>query len=251
MITRELIEKIKKNEIDCNAQASFFGIVIRGLILALSEKIRLNGKPILHTIMHTGDDTVFVTDKGQDFSQEPYSVTNEDWPYAPVPCCYLTIGSIDTMPSQLTSPYSRGSFQIEADSQLFTLSAEFRRVPIQITIEAQYYVDSFNDALILLQAIIANLIYVHIFRVSYMGQIINCSYQTPESFSEEHLAELAGDTTENKKRTISFSLIINTNIPVFNNRTVAGGSMITTAGSSININSHEINKRYTTSGTSS
>ena len=53
-----------------------------------------------------------------------------------------------------------------------------------------------------------------------MGQNITCSYKIPESLQEEHNMELDGTTTDSKYKTITLSLEIETNFPIFEPRTI-------------------------------
>jgi hypothetical protein len=54
----------------------------------------------------------------------------------------------------------------------------------------------------------------------YMGQKIKCSYRIPESFEGEHVMELDGSLTDAREHSMSMSLEIETNMPVFSNKTM-------------------------------
>ena len=50
--------------------------------------------------------------------------------------------------------------------------------------------------------------------------MIQCSYKIPDSLQDEHLTELDGSTQEDKSHTLSISLEIETNLPVFSAPTI-------------------------------
>ena len=217
---REIIDKIRRGEIDVNNQSLFFPIVIKGLLVKLNEQLKLRDRKIPHFIIHTGDDTMYLSVKGQDASIEPLEISNEDYVYNSIPRCLVTVNGLNIEPDQLTCPYTRGIMQYESDNSVYTMSGEFRRVPIKLTVNCKYYVDSWGDLLELTQQIISKLAFVQTYRVSYLGQLITCSYTIPTSIDGEYTTELDGTTQDNKSRTTELSLEIETNFPVWENRTM-------------------------------
>ena len=217
---KELITKIRKGEIDINNQSLFFPIVIKGLILKLNEQLSIRGVKIPHYIIHTGDDTMYLSVKGQNASIEPLEISNENYVYSSVPRCLVTISGLNLETDQLTSPYSQGHMQYESKDSIYTLTGEFRRVPIKLTVSCKYYVDSWGDVMELSQHIISKLAFIQTYSVSYMGQNIRCSYTIPTSIDNEYMTELDGTTQDNKLRTIELQLEIETNFPVWEHRTM-------------------------------
>ena len=215
-----IVNKIRKGELDCNNQELFFSILIKGLLLKLDDDISIRSIAVPHFILHTGDDTMYLKVKGQNQSIEPLEVSNEDYIYNIIPRCIVNPSNIDLITDQLTNPYTRGNFQYQTENNIYTLSAEFRRIPLKLSCEIKYYVDSYKDMLELIQQIMSKLIFVRTYNITYMGQIIKCSYKIPESFSSEHLMELDGSTTDDKSKTLTLSLEIESNFPVFEPRTV-------------------------------
>jgi hypothetical protein len=179
--------------------------------------------------MHTGEDIMFLEQKGHDISIEPYKVSNEDWIYSIVPRCIVNPGSIDLDTAQLTSPYSNGRCQIETADEILSLSGEFRRVPIKITVELKYLTETYTDMMELIQYVITNFAFIKTFNIVYLGQNIVCSYKIPDSFGEEHTMDLDGAFQDSKDHTLTLSLEVETNIPVFSNRTIVNTD-ITTGG---------------------
>jgi hypothetical protein len=216
----EIVNSIRRGEIDINNQSLFFPIVIKGLLLKLNEQLAVRNGKIPHFIIHTGDDTMYLSVKGQNAKIEPLEISNEDYVYNSVPRCLVTIKGLNIEPDQLTSPYTQGQLQYESDDAIYTLSGEFRRIPIKISVTCKYYVDSWGDLMSLSQNIISKLAFVQTYVVSYMGQAIRCSYTIPTSIDDEYTAELDGTTQDNKLRTTEISLEVETNFPVWEPRTI-------------------------------
>lgn len=216
----DVIEKIRKGEIDINNQELFFSTLIKGLMLRLDDDISIRGIPVPHVITHTGSDLMYLEKKGQDMSIEPLEVSNEDYTYTMIPRCIVTPGGIDLIPDQLTNPYSIGNFQYDEGEMVLGLAAEFRRLPIKLSVELKYFTDSYRDMLELVQQVLTKLSFIRTFNITYLGQMITCSYKIPESFSEEHLTDLDGTTTDSKSKTLTLSLEVETNLPVISAKTV-------------------------------
>ena len=212
---KDLIKKIRTGEIDINNQSLFFPIVIKGLLVKLNEQLAIRGIKIPHFIIHTGDDTMYLSVKGQNAAIEPLEISNEDYVYNSVPRCLVTVNGLNLETDQLTSPYVQGQMQYESEDSIYTLTGEFRRVPVKLTVGCKYYVDSWGDMMELAQHIVSKLAFIQTYTVSYLGQAIRCSYAIPTSIDGEYTAELDGTTQDNKLRTTELSLEIETNFPVW------------------------------------
>lgn len=215
-----IIENIRRGEIDINNQDLFFSILIKGLLLRLDDDIKIRNKEVPHFILHTGDDTMYLNFKGYDFSKEPIENTNEEYIYNTIPRCIVNPNNIDILPDQLSSPYLMGTLQYQSKDDLLGLVGEFRRMPIKLSCDIKYYVDSYTDMLALIQQIVSKLSFVRTYNINYMGQTIVCSYTIPQSFQEEHTMDIDGTTTDNKNKTLSLSIEIETSFPVWNNQTI-------------------------------
>lgn len=232
-----LINKIRSGEIDINNQSLFFPIIIKGLLIKLNEQLTIRDKRIPHFIIHTGDDTMYLSVKGQNASIEPLEISNENYVYNSVPRCLVTVGGINLETDQLTNPYVHGQMQYESEDNIYTLVGEFRRIPIKLTVNCKYYVDNWGDMMELTQHIISKLAFIQTYTVSYMGQAIRCSYNIPTDLDHEYTAELDGTTQDNKLRTTEISLDIETNFPVWEPRTMifAGNYITKTVGGNIGV----------------
>lgn len=223
--TKDIITRIKSGEIDINNQSLFFPLLIEGLLLKLNKDLTIRNIPIPHYILHTGDDIMYLEHKGQDSSIEPKEISNENYVYNIIPRCIVTPNSIDMDPDQLTNPYTKGNLEFEyydeeGNPNIYSLTSEFRRMPVKFSCELKYYVDSYRDLMELVQQIMTKLAFIQTYYITYLGQQIICSYKIPESISGEYLTELDGMTTDSKYRTISISLEIESNLPIYSPQTV-------------------------------
>ena len=128
-------------------------------------------------------------------------------------------------PDQLSSPYTQGTLQFEYDDMLYSLSGEFRRMPIKLSCEIKYYIDSYKDMLALIQQTVSKLAFIQTFNITYMGQLIKCSYKIPDSFGEEHTMDIDGSTTDSKLKTLTLSLEVESVFPVWNERTIVSSDL--------------------------
>lgn len=230
---KKIVNDIRNGDIDINVQDMFMSILIKGLIYNLNKDIKIRGKIVPHYIMHTGDDRMFLEARGYDASIEPLNISNEkNTMYSIMPRCIVNPSSIDLDTAQLTSPYSIGSIQYDNhngdDAGLYMLKGEFRRVPFKLNVDLKYYVDSYTDMLELIQYIISNLAFIRTYDIVYMGQKIKCSYKIPDSFSDEHTMDIDGAFQDSRDHTLSLAIEVETNIPIFNNKTIVSGSAIIT-----------------------
>jgi hypothetical protein len=69
------------------------------------------------------------------------------------------------------------------------------------------------------QKVISEVLFIRTFKFEYLGQTIQASYKVPTAYSHDKNITFDGGTTEQKLRTIEISLDVETNIPVFDERT--------------------------------
>lgn len=225
--TSEIINKMINGDIDVNSQELFVSKLIKGLLYNLNNQIKVRGKFVPHYILHTGDDRMYLEARGYDYSIEPVNVSNEkNTVYDIIPKCVVSPAGIDLDLGQLTSPYSIGGLQYEDENGLYALKGEFRRIPVKISVELKYYTDSFTDMLEIIQYIISNFAFIRTYDIMYMGQKIKCSYKIPESFSDEHTMDIDGAYGDNRDHSMSLSIEVEGNMPVFNNRTIVDATKI-------------------------
>lgn len=220
MTNKEIIEKIRKGEIDINSQSLFFSILTKGLVSNLNNSIKIRNIEVPHYILHTGTDLQWLQVKGQDLSIEPQEVSNEDYVYSEIPRCIIHAEGIDLLFDQLTNPFILGNLQYESENGLMTLAAEVRRMPVKVSYNLKYEVGGYLDMMELIQQIICNLSIIRIFCIQYLGQQINCSYTLPSNYSTEYLMEISGDTAESKTKSLSISIEVESNLPIYDNKTI-------------------------------
>jgi hypothetical protein len=230
--TNTIVEMIRKGDLDINVQELFLSALIKGLLLNLKNDIKIREEAVPHMIIHTGDDRLWLEQKGYDASIEPLIISNENNVYGIIPKCIVNLSNVDLDSAQLTSPYSIGKMQYVVNdgdySGTYALKGEFRRIPIKMAFELKYYVESYTDMLELIQTVIANLAFIRTYDIIYMGQAIKCSYKIPDSFGEEHTMEIDGALSDSRDHSITLSLEVEANMPVFNNRTIMPASKIIT-----------------------
>lgn len=247
MNINEIIDDIREDKIDINNQELFFSKLIKGLMIKLNEDISIRGIPVPHIIVHTGSDALYLEKKGQDYSLEPYSISNENYIYNIAPRCIVNPGGIDLLLDQLTHPYTLGQLQYDDGEMIHNMYGEFRRVPLKLSVELKYFMDTYRDMLELVQQTITKLAFIRTYNITYLGQMITCSYKIPEAFSNEHMTELDGTTQDDKSHTLTLSIEVETNLPVFERRTIMSadqyisGISTTVKGEEINKNKREIN----------
>ena len=239
--TKNIVHDIRNGYLDINVQDLFMSILIKGLLYNLNKDIKIRNVAVPHYIMHTGDERMFLEARGYDASVEPLNISNENTIYDVIPKCIVNPSGINLDGGQLTSPYSIGSLQYEDESGIYLLKGEFRRMPIKLSVDLKYYVDSYTDMLELIQYVISNLAFIRTYDIVYMGQKIKCSYKIPDSFSDEHTMDIDGSFSDAREKTLSLSIEIESNIPIFNNKTITYSNIITKPTSNISTSVNNIN----------
>lgn len=225
MTSKELRLKIINGEIDPNNTELFFGDMVKAAILFLNDNVKLRGKQVPHFIMNTGDEILYR--ELMHYSYDVTNVTDEDFVYNEIPRCIINFNEMQTVPDQLTQPTIRACFDIVEDDNIYEFSAETRRMPITSTLSLKYYIDSFTDSLAVVQSLITKLSYIRTFSFIYMGNEVICSLRFPDGHTIEKPESLSFDS-ENRYKTISFDLQLETNLPIFDTRTCVETSAIIT-----------------------
>jgi hypothetical protein len=219
-----ILDKIHKGDLNINGQEPFMGIVLKGLLYNLNKDIKIRNLSVPHYVLHTGDDRLWLETKGYNAAIEPLTISNENSVYSIIPKCIVTLGSVNLDIVQLSAPYSQGMLQYECsdgeNDGIYTLAGEFRRMPMKINVDLQYYTDSYSDMLELIQYIITCLAFVRTFDIMYMGQKIKCSYKIPDAFGEEHSMEIDGALSDGREHKLNLAIEVETNILVFDNKTI-------------------------------
>ena len=220
---RNIIYSIRKGEIDVNNQQLFLSLLIKGLVWNLNQNIKIRDIKVPHFIINTGDDVMYLEVKGQDHSIEPVEVSNENFVYNTIPRCLVSPEGISIPTDDLSSPYSNGMFQYESEDDIYSYTAEFRRMPMEITVGLKYYFDSYTDSLEGIQRLLTHCAFVNIFDIQYLGQTIRSSYRISDQYESQFQVEFDGLSQDNKCRVVETDLTIDTNMPIIYPRTAILG----------------------------
>ena len=219
--TEQLRNKITQGELQVNEQELFFRALIKAFLWDLVDTVRVRDIAVPHIIVNTGDDKMYLAVKGQDISVEPGEVSNENYVYNIIPRCTVNPGAINLQLDQLSSPYTRGTFNLPTGEAFNT---EFRRMPFKMTFSLKYYFDSFTDALEATQSIISEFAIVKNFSFDYLGQKIFCSYTIGDGYNIEKNLEFDGLSADAKYKTLEFDVEVESNFPLYYGRTAIGNS---------------------------
>ena len=202
-----------------NRDERFFSIVVKGLISYLNRNIVLYDESINHFVFNTGSSYLYIESNGYEYSLTETS--GEDTMYMKLPRCILEITDISIPTEELTAPYSRGYYERRNGNAIMGYNAEIRRLPIEITVNAKYYLSNFNESIILLQELIDRLIFQTYFNITYLGQEIQCSIEFPGSMNPQ-LNKIDMTSPEPNQRNVTLDFKICTNYPIINERTEIG-----------------------------
>jgi len=227
---KNIIYKIRKGDIDVNNQQIFLSLLIKGLVWNLNQKIKIRGIPVPHFIINTGDDIMYLEVKGQDHSIEPLEVSNENFVYNSVPRCLVTPEGITIPTDDLSSPYANGMFQYESEDNIYSYTAEFRRLPMELSVSLKYYFDSYTDSLEGIQRLLTHCAFVNIFDIQYLGQTIRSSYQISDQYEAQYQVEFDGLSQDNKCRVVEMDITIDTNMPIIYPKTAILGDLFIKEG---------------------
>lgn len=220
---KDIIYKIRKGEIDVNNQQLFLSLLIKGLVWNLNQHIKIRDIGVPHFIINTGDDIMYLEVKGQDHSIEPLEVSNENFVYNTVPRCLVTPEGITIPTDDLSSPYSNGMFQYESGNDIYSYTAEFRRLPMEVSVSLKYYFDSYTDSLEGIQRILTHCAFINLFDIQYLGQTIRSSYQISDQYESQYQVEFDGLSQDNKYRVVETDITIDTNMPIIYPKTAILG----------------------------
>ena len=203
----------------------FFSVIIKGALAYLTNNIIMYGKPIRHFIFNTGSAYMYVETNGYEYSVT--EVTNEDMVYMERPRCVVTMGNINIDTAELTQAFVRGTYERldESDGQIKGYNAEIQRLPIEITLDLQYVLSTFNESVVLAEELIDKLCFQKYFSVVYLGQVIKCSLEFPRDYQIQ-VNKIDMSSAEANNRNINISLTLCTSYPAIDEETEVPNSYI-------------------------
>lgn len=201
----------------------FFSILIKGALAYLTNNIVMYGKPIRHFIFNTGSSYMYVETNGYKYSVT--EVTDQDQIYMERPRCVATIGNIGVDTSELTQPYVRGVYERFDGGEIKGFNAEIKRLPVQMQLNLQYVMSTFNEEIVLIQELLDKLCFQKYFSVVYLGQVIKCSIEFPTDMQME-LNKIDMSSSEVNNKTLNISVNICTSYPSIDEATEQPNSAI-------------------------
>ena len=214
-----------------NRDERFFALVIKGLLSWLNRNIVMYNKPINHFIFTTGSSYLYIESNGYEYSVN--ETTGEDTMYMKLPRCIIEITDINIPTEELSSAYARGYYERKNGNMICGYNAEIQRIPLEITVNAKYYLANFNESIVLLQELIDTMVFQRYFKISYLGQIIQCSIEFPGNTNPE-LNKIDMTSPDPTQKNITLDFKISTNYPNINVRSeIPTDKVIAVFGSNI------------------
>ena len=198
-----------------NRDDRFFSVLIKGALSFLNSHIKMYDKSINHFIFNTGSSYMFVESNGYEFSWNETS--GEDSMYMQLPRCIVELGSINVPQEELSQSFARGNYERRDADIIKGYNAEIKRIPIEMSLSLHYAFSNFNEAIVVLQELFDELIFQKYFNIAYLGQIIRCSIEFPNSTQLE-LGKIDFSAAEIVQRNINLDVTICTNYPLINEK---------------------------------
>lgn len=206
-----------------NRDERFFSILIKGAIAYLNSHIKMYDKSINHFIFNTGSSYMFVESNGYEFSWNETS--GEDNMYMELPRCVVELGNINIPTEELSQPYARGNYERKEDDKIKGFNSEICRLPIEMTLTLHYAFSNFNESIVVLQELFDELVFQKYFNIAYLGQIIRCSIEFPNT-AQINIGKIDFSAAELVQRNIDIDVTICANYPIVNDRSEIDASKI-------------------------
>ena len=196
----------------------FFSILLKGCLNWLNHHIFMYGENIKHFILNTGSAYMYVESNGYEFKWS--ETTGEDQIYMHLPRCICEINDLNIPTEELTNPFVRGIYERKSSitGEYKGYNAEMRRLPIEFNLTLHYALSNFNESIILLQEIIDTLVFQRYFEITYLGQIIQCSIEFPQT-SQINVNKIDFDNTDPNIKTMDIGIKIESYYPIINPNT--------------------------------
>ena len=193
-----------------NRDERFFSLVVRGFLGWMTRNIVMYNKSIKHFILNTGNSYMYIENNGYEYSMNETS--GEDWMYHESPRCIVTMESVSIPTEELTSPYASGTYERRDGNDIKGFHAHMRRIPIQMQMNLNYYFNTMNEGLVLIQEIIDKMSFQQYFSINYLGNVLDCSIEFPLDFNIQ-INQIDLTNTDPNTKSMQLSVNINTNYP--------------------------------------
>lgn len=206
-----------------NRDDRFFSVLIKGAIGFLNSHIKMYDKPINHFIFNTGSSYMFVESNGYEFSWNETS--GEDSMYMELPRCVVELGNISIPQEELSQSFARGNYERKDEDIIKGYNAEIKRLPIEMNLSLHYTFSNFNESIVVLQELFDELVFQRYFSIAYLGQIVRCSIEFPNSTQLE-IGKIDFSAAEIVQRNINLDVVICTNYPLINQKTEISSNQV-------------------------
>lgn len=206
-----------------NRDDRFFSVLIKGAIGFLNSHIKMYDKPINHFIFNTGSSYMFVESNGYEFSWNETS--GEDSMYMELPHCVVELGNISIPQEELSQSFARGNYERKDEDTIKGYNAEIKRLPIEMNLSLHYTFSNFNESIVVLQELFDELVFQRYFSIAYLGQIVRCSIEFPNSTQLE-IGKIDFSAAEIVQRNINLDVVICTNYPLINQKTEISSNQV-------------------------
>ena len=206
-----------------NRDDRFFSVLIKGAIGFLNSHIKMYDKPINHFIFNTGSSYMFVESNGYEFSWNETS--GEDSMYMELPRCVVELENISIPQEELSQSFARGNYERKDEDTIKGYNAEIKRLPIEMNLSLHYTFSNFNESIVVLQELFDELVFQRYFSIAYLGQIVRCSIEFPNSTQLE-IGKIDFSAAEIVQRNINLDVVICTNYPLINQKTEISSNQV-------------------------
>ena len=221
-----------------NRDERFFAVVMKGVIAWFNSNIVMYNKPIQHFILDTGSAYLYVENNGYEYTIN--ETTGEDMMYMQMPRCVIEMNDIAFPQEELSSPFSRGNYERRDGNNIRGFNAEIRRLPVEISLNLKYVFSNFNESIVVLQELIDKIIYQRYFKVTYLGQVIQCSIEFPQNANPE-INQIDMTSAEVNQKNLTLDVKICTNYPIINERTeIATNAIISSFGGFVGYDNNDV-----------
>lgn len=227
----------------------FFSLLLKGMLCWLNENMRMYGKPIKHYILQTGSTYIFLENNGYEFTW--CETSDENNLYMSSPRCIIEISNISVEKEELSSKaipcqYERiTNYDDPNFPKIKAFTADMSRIPLQLSINAKYVFNTFNEVLIFAQELFENAYFQKYFNITYLGQVIQNSI---EYNSDIPININKPDFTSNdlNLKIVEVPMVVCTNMPLIDYRSeIPAASVIkNTEHNIIHIKNNELLAKY-------
>ena len=225
-----------------NRDDRFFAILIKGFLSWMNSNILLYDEPINHFIFNTGSSYMYVESNGYTFSMTETS--GEDSIYMKMPRCVINIEDINIPTEELSAPAVRGTYERRDGNEIKGYNSLMRRLPIELSISAQYILSNFNESVVLVEELINNVGWQTYFNIIYLGQIIECSIEIDNNYRIE-FNKIDMTSPETNQKTINIQFKVCSNYPQIDEKTeIENKHIISSFKNDINVVNTKENKDY-------